>query len=78
MYVVPALRFSRIRLKQRRLQAGLTETQFAAPLRISDAAVRHYERGRRLPSVSRVAEMASVLGCEFTDLLEADDPVRRP
>lgn len=57
-----------------RFDAELSETGLAAVLGLTETAIRHYERGRRVPSVARLAAVAEALGCSMGDLLEANPP----
>jgi DNA-binding XRE family transcriptional regulator len=57
------------RLRERRLAAGLTLQEAAARAGITAAAWSAFERGRTLPSLSRLASVAAAIGCEPADLV---------
>jgi len=50
------------RVAQRRQKVGLTQSELAGKLRISDAHVSYIERGERGPSLVMLHKMAKVLG----------------
>lgn len=56
-----------IRLSFLRCQAGLTQAQLGEKLNLSAGALGMYEQGRRMPSLSIIAEIADVFGvsCDF-------------
>ncbi|WP_227430849.1 helix-turn-helix domain-containing protein [Psychrobacter sp. I-STPA6b] len=54
--------------KNRQL-AGLTQAQVAEYLEISNDAVSRMERGKIMPTVARLMQMADIFGCETADLL---------
>ena len=54
--------------KNRQL-AGLTQAQVAEILEISNDAVSRMERGKIMPTVARLMQMADIFGCETADLL---------
>ena len=47
---------------KRRLKVGMTQSELAAKLQISDAHVSYIERGERGPSLVMLHKMAKVLG----------------
>jgi transcriptional regulator with XRE-family HTH domain len=61
-------------VKQARLDAGLTMTEFAYRLGKSTSTVARYESGQITPSLRVLTKMAEVLGVEVTDLYEPDNP----
>ena len=58
-----------LRLKQFRLERGLTQDRVAADLGLSIGQVSKLERGDSALSVDRLAEFASLYGCEPADLI---------
>jgi transcriptional regulator with XRE-family HTH domain len=68
------MHFSPQALRNERKKAGLSETQLAALVELTETAVRHYERGRRVPSINRLAAMAAALGCHIDALLVTEPP----
>lgn len=62
------------KLKQYRLERGLTQAQLAELLGVSASAVGMYEQGRREPDGRLLARMASVLRCSTDELLGVEPP----
>ena len=62
------------KLKQYRLERGLTQAQLAKLLEVSPSAVGMYEQGRREPDGGLLARMASVLRCSTDELLGVEQP----
>lgn len=56
-------------IAKNRKMAGLTQAQVAERLEISNDAVSRMERGKIMPTVARLMQMAEIFGCETTDLL---------
>lgn len=54
---------------RQRQQAGLTQDQVAEHLDIGMEAVSRMERGKVVPTVVRLAQLAQLFGCELADLL---------
>ena len=46
------------KLKQLRLQTGLTQEQLAARIGVSSRTIKHWEHGTRTPSVSSLLALA--------------------
>jgi transcriptional regulator with XRE-family HTH domain len=59
-------------IKRIRLQAGLTQEQFAERSGFAQQYVSSLENGRRNPTVVTVFELASALGVSPIDLLRPD------
>ena len=59
------------RLRQLRLERGLTQAQLARMLGVSPSSVGMYEQGRREPDGDLLARMAAVLRCSTDELLGA-------
>ncbi|GEM_PF-360040 len=57
------------KLKQLRLERGMTQSQLAKRLGVSASAVGMYEQGRRQPDGDLLARMAAVLNCSTDELL---------
>ena len=60
------------RLRQLRLERGLTQAQLARMLGVSPSSVGMYEQGRREPDGDLLARMAAVLRCSTDELLGAE------
>ncbi len=58
-------------LRVRRIRAGLTQLAAAEQLGVSAWTVRQWEAGNHTPRAERLPELARVLGCEPSDLVEA-------
>lgn len=60
-------------LKKYRAEYGLTQTDLAGRLSVSQNAISQYESGKRNPPVSKIADIARVLGCSVGDLVSDTD-----
>ncbi len=56
-------------IAKRRLAANLTQDQVAEKLGIGYEAVSRMERGKSIPTVIRLFELAEIFGCEVQELL---------
>ncbi len=63
--------FNADELRRRRIRAGLTQLAAADELGVSAWTVRQWEAGNHTPRAERLPELARVLGCEPSDLVEA-------
>lgn len=59
-------------LKERRLQAGLSQYDVAAALEVDQAAVSRWENGETRPVRKYRAKLAKLYGCTVDELLSAD------
>ncbi len=57
------------RLKQARLDAGLTLTEVGAKVGVSHQMIHKYENGSSAITAIRVVELAGVLGLSATEIL---------
>lgn len=62
------------RLKAARLAAGSTQYDLAQQLGVDKTTYCGYETGRRQPDLSRLRQLASLLGVSVDALLETQDP----
>lgn len=61
------------RLKDKRLERGLTQKQLAEKIGVSWRVVQHWERyGLGRAKASSVKKVADFFGCRMEDLLEQD------
>ena len=56
-------------LLQYRAKNGMTQTELAKKLSISQNAVSQYESGKRTPTVNRLAQMAAALDCTVDEIM---------
>lgn len=65
-------------IAQRRKEKGLTQSQLAAHLDVTDKAVSRWETGRGFPDVSTLPALAEALGVTVAELVngEAAEPTR--
>ena len=56
-------------IAKRRLAANLTQDQVAEELGIGYEAISRMERGKSIPTVIRLIELAEIFGCEIQELL---------
>lgn len=61
------------KLRLRRIRAGLTQPQLARLAQVHPSHISLMERGDRGPSPKTLNVLASVLGCDITDLMP-DEP----
>ena len=61
--------------KRARLLAGLTPTEVAKALGVSNVAVCQWETGKRMPRVKRLQTVADVLHTTVAELLEEERAV---
>lgn len=59
-------------IRQLRKERGLTQSQLAEPLLVSDKAISKWERGLGCPDVSLLSDLARLLGVNLEDLLQGD------
>lgn len=57
-------------LKNLRKAVGLSQTQLADMLNVSNRTVSHWEHGISEPSLSQLKELKVILRAEYDDLLE--------
>jgi transcriptional regulator with XRE-family HTH domain len=62
------------RLREVRVQRGMTQAQLADRAEVSVAYVGRLERGGAAPGVDLVARLAAALGLKAAELLPAEDP----
>lgn len=56
-------------LKAARVNAGLTQIQFAEKLGVSEDTVRRYETGKSFPDVAMLERIKAVTGVGYDDLI---------
>lgn len=56
-------------LLQYRVENGLTQTDLAKKLCISQNAISQYESGKRTPTVKRLAQIAATLGYTVNEIM---------
>ena len=59
-------------IRELRKAAGLTQSQFAEKIGVSQATVAEWERGDYFPSAQRLPAIAAALGCTLEDLFRTD------
>jgi transcriptional regulator with XRE-family HTH domain len=62
------------RLRQLRLESGLTLSQLAERIGVIKQSVGHYETGHSLPSLPVLVRLADVFGCSLDHLVGRDSP----
>lgn len=55
-----------------RKRAGLTQTELAKKIDMTQAAVGSWERGEAYPRVAKLKELADLYGCTVDELLQED------
>lgn len=56
-------------LKEARLERGMTQEQLAQRLHVSSAAVSKWVRGKSLPDIAKVEELADALDLSVLELM---------
>ena len=60
------------RIRERRVEVGLSQAAFARLLDIAQTQVHRYEKGERTPRGARLQKMARILKCKVSDLRDED------
>lgn len=56
------------KIKQYRMAAGLTQKELAGALNASQNTISQYESGKRTPTVKKLLEISTLLGCSVDEL----------
>lgn len=56
------------KIKQYRMAAGLTQNEFASALNVAQNTISQYESGKRTPTVKKLLEISTLLGCSVDEL----------
>ena len=56
------------RLKEFRKNEGLTQKELAIVLDSSQNTISQYESGKRMPTVKKLVELSTLLGCSIDEL----------
>ena len=57
-----------LRIRNRRLEIGLSQEELAKKLGVNQTAISQWERGVALPSCEKLPEISKVLCCKIDDL----------
>jgi transcriptional regulator with XRE-family HTH domain len=60
----------KIKIKEARLQKGLSQTELAKEMSISRQAVSQFESGKVIPTIERLVEIAQILNVTLNELVE--------
>lgn len=60
-------------LKQYRIANGMTQSDLAKKLSVSQNAISQYESGKRTPTVKRLTGIAEALNCSVSDIVSDSD-----
>lgn len=58
-----------MKIKEIRIKKGITQSELAEKLRITQGAVSQWEQGLSTPKADKLIEVATVLGCSVDELL---------
>ena len=58
-------------LRIKREEKGLTQSQMAEKLDVSESAISHYENGRRTPNITVLQKYSDCFGCTIDELVKA-------
>jgi transcriptional regulator with XRE-family HTH domain len=58
----------RIKLSALRVNAGLTQEQVAAKLKICKATLIKWEKNETYPPINKLNELCELYGCQFDDI----------
>ena len=61
------------RLKEKRIEAGLTQAELAEKVSVTARTIQNYEMGTRKPNSKVVADIAAALGTTVDYLLNSSD-----
>lgn len=61
-----------MKFRKFRKRAGLTQTELAKKIDMTQSAVGSWERGETYPRVSKLKELAALYGCTVDELLQED------
>ena len=61
-------------LKEKRLDAGLTQVEVAKALGISSRAYQHYEMGSREPNIATLVRLADLFNVSLDSLIGREFP----
>jgi transcriptional regulator with XRE-family HTH domain len=61
------------RIARARNHRGLSQRELAEAIHVSKSTIKHYERGRAIPSLRRIHHIALVLRCKPSELLATDE-----
>ena len=58
-----------MKLKERRVDAGLTQDELARKSRVSRSTIINYEQGHRTPRITELKRICDALGCAVSEVL---------
>ena len=67
------------KLKERRMAAGLSQSQLAEKTGINVRVIQHYEQGTKNfdhARIDKILNVCLVLNCELKDILESDEYIK--
>ncbi len=67
-----------ITLKAARVNVGLTQSEFAKRIGVTDTTVRNYERGKTYPDIRVLERIKHVTGVGYEDLIFSPDAPVKP
>ena len=56
------------KIKEFRIALGMTQSELAAKMGVSQATIGMWETGDRMPRASKLQKLAEILGCTVSDL----------
>lgn len=59
----------RVSIKAARVNAGLTQREFAQKVKVGTKTVQNWESGASSPRADKMPEICSVLGCKIEDII---------
>ena len=57
-----------MKIKEFRIALGMTQSELAAKMGVSQATIGMWETGDRMPRASKLQKLAEILGCMVSDL----------
>lgn len=69
-----------MKLQEKRIAAGLSQSQLAKLSGVPVGVLQHYEQGSRQidgAKLETLADLAAALGCKIVDILESPDLVEK-
>ena len=61
-------------IKEERIRNGMTQTELAEKLNVTQGAVVQWESGKTNPNAKRLRMLSELFGCTIDELLKTDEP----
>ena len=61
-----------MKLKEMRINLGMTQEELAAKLDVGQSSVALWETGKNFPTVKKLIQIAEIFGCTLDDLIDKE------